>query len=631
MLASCGSYNEEGFIKGLFRKGFTNTRCLAEIIANSIDAAANICKFVVNDQHIKILDDGTGMDENNIINMFDMYRANHLNDKSMGVSGFGAKPATAILSKLNGMPTEVIIYTHKQNNKYYKVIIPWHTITETNKYTGMIQMNEMSIEEQTEFDAEREKEVEKDGCGTTIVFIYNQDLHNAIEHQFTEESKNMALDDRWSCIFGKSNINIWYTSAEIRLTPLILYDYFSGQRINYYKGCNKDTIHHYKDKQNNDRFIWVDANNNYNEIAKTGRGFAKNMSIVTEKTNQWKLIGRYEICIGMRKNKNIFDDENINNTLTPLSSQSYSICDYDAQFIGTNVNKDIIRECFCKATIVRNGQVITRVVIDGNKPSSARADAEMMLKIFHLRCEILYNTHSSQDNAMDICMGIQENKNQHSGELPIPFSRMVGELKMHKYDEIKEYFNDQIEAYKLSLIPPTPPPPPQLEIVIPAPPPPPLELIIPAPPPLEIVVHAQSPTPPPQLEIVIPEPPPLEIVIPAPPLEIVIPAPLPPTYTPTQDPDPPPIEIIIPVSTHEIVIPAPLPPTYKPTQDPEPPQQDPLPPPLLVPVNITPHRRICVLGKELINELQKLINILDPDMAYAGDYIKFYNFLQSIN
>jgi hypothetical protein len=444
---TCGSFNEEGFIKGLFRKGYTLNRCLGELLANMIDAAATNCVFIVSDSYIRIIDDGIGMDITNINNMFDMYRANHTADTSMGVSGLGAKPATAILSKCS----EVIIYTHKKYKEYYKIIVPWDKIMEQNKYNGMIQIIEMTQEECDYFDKHRKQD---NKTGTTIEFKYNEELHGAIECQFKSvDLKELPLDERWCCIFGKTDLNIWYTSTEIPLVKLNMYNYFSGSRMDYYKGVDIKFIKHYKDTHNTDRFIWENENGEYTEIAKAGRGFHKDISKLTaldqkQLENKWRLCGQYEIYVGMRKNKIIFDDDDVANTTTPFLNHTFVMCDYDTELIGiSNGNKDVIRDSLCKVAVVRNNQVITRVCIDGFKPSSVRANAEAALQVFHLRCEIVYNTVSSQDNPMDICMGIQENKNQHSGELPLPLSRLIGELKFQKYTEIKKYFSEKIEAH----------------------------------------------------------------------------------------------------------------------------------------------------------------------------------------
>ena len=65
-----GSIDEVGFIKNLSKKGFTLNQCLSEIIANSIDANASNIVFYKKGEKIYIIDDGNGMDRNDIKNMF---------------------------------------------------------------------------------------------------------------------------------------------------------------------------------------------------------------------------------------------------------------------------------------------------------------------------------------------------------------------------------------------------------------------------------------------------------------------------------------------------------------------------------------------------------------------------------
>lgn len=86
--------------------------------------------------------------------------------------------------------------------------------------------------------------------------------------------------------------------------------------------------------------------------------------------------------------------------------------------------------------------------MEGIKAGSARANWQSALKIFHLRCEVRYATLSSQDNAADIAMGIQENKNQNQDAFPLPFVRLVSHLKGEFYNEIVQHFKDVCEASK---------------------------------------------------------------------------------------------------------------------------------------------------------------------------------------
>ena len=77
-----GTINEAGLIYSLTRKGLTIDNCGSELISNSLDAGAKNVIYYVKDNFIYLIDDGDGMDKNECINMFDLNRQNHKNDKS---------------------------------------------------------------------------------------------------------------------------------------------------------------------------------------------------------------------------------------------------------------------------------------------------------------------------------------------------------------------------------------------------------------------------------------------------------------------------------------------------------------------------------------------------------------------
>ena len=135
MSVSNGSINEKGLIYNLTKSGFTHFHCLCELIANSIDAGSDKVKFVIDENFIKIIDYGYGMNSEKISNMFDLYRQNHTEDKSMGISGLGGKAATFILSKHRN----VVINTFDGDN-YSTINIPWDSIKENGKYVDMIKI-----------------------------------------------------------------------------------------------------------------------------------------------------------------------------------------------------------------------------------------------------------------------------------------------------------------------------------------------------------------------------------------------------------------------------------------------------------------------------------------------------------
>ena len=84
-----GSISEEGFVNNLLKKGFTDFQSICELISNSIDAQATHITFYVKDNYIYMIDNGTGLDDTGIRNMFNIYNSNHKHKSSMGISGIG--------------------------------------------------------------------------------------------------------------------------------------------------------------------------------------------------------------------------------------------------------------------------------------------------------------------------------------------------------------------------------------------------------------------------------------------------------------------------------------------------------------------------------------------------------------
>ena len=135
-----GSINEAGFIRGMKRKGFNLNRAISELIQNSIDANSQNITILKDKNYIKLVDNGIGMSQECLKNMWDVYRENHSGQESGGVSGLGSKPSTYIASK----KTEVFVFTKSLNDKYYQAKVPWDTISREQKYIGMVEITEMN-------------------------------------------------------------------------------------------------------------------------------------------------------------------------------------------------------------------------------------------------------------------------------------------------------------------------------------------------------------------------------------------------------------------------------------------------------------------------------------------------------
>jgi len=446
----CGSLDERGLVNGFDRKGFTYPRCGAELVANICDASATQALIIVDRDAIRLIDNGFGMNEHGIQNMFATFRENHNNDNSMGVSGLGAKPSIYILSKKNETPTTVHMYTHMDGCGYIKACIPFDRIKAEGRYTGMITYDVMNESEVSQFLAERQG----NKTGTTIKWVYSETTHQYFEKQFSPDCKKMDMNDRLDCIFGKTRLNIVYKDFETPdFIPLELYDYFSGERPDYYTGIKEDIIEHWIDSDNNDRFTWENQEKEY-EFRIKAKGISTKPEEVKNKTG-WKKEGFYLLKNAMRRDERLFDE--INPTCTQKISKcektqketktnvygkfssSNPLSNYEEKFFG-GTNEEL-KSNIGKLHIVRNTQLVACIeIVDGFKISSSRATADANMKTILHKTELSYYTKSCQDNRMDIAVGIQENKNQHSGDLPKGLMRLIIYIKTMRYSEIIAYF-----------------------------------------------------------------------------------------------------------------------------------------------------------------------------------------------
>lgn len=206
-----GDINEAGYLQSLDRQGFNHHKCLLECIANCIDAGAKNINFrIENDDCIKMIDDGKGMNRPQFCNMFSMQRENHSNDKSCGISGLGGKVALLILSGKR----EAIIHTY-DGVTYLKATVPWDKIYKEGKYSNMIHIDPMDENEISSFKSCLP------GTGTIIHFPYNESLEYVINDNFLTPSERREsgidlpnLHDMASIIFGRFPVKMLYNHFE---------------------------------------------------------------------------------------------------------------------------------------------------------------------------------------------------------------------------------------------------------------------------------------------------------------------------------------------------------------------------------------------------------------------------------
>ena len=413
-ICNVGSINDSGVLRNLYRKGFTPVQCLSELMGNSIDAEANnILYSITEDPDIKIMDDGKGLTRIAIRDMFEVYKENHKGQKKLGVSGVGGKVATMILSK----EKSVKMHTKSRNDSYYSITIPWDSMFREQKYSDMIKVSEMTDLEISNFCKERENMKNKD-TGLTIFIPFNDVLVDEIEKQFSFPNDDIFPDcdmsKKLSVIYGGFPIDVKYQHFESKPKLMNKYNYFNRENNEYYLGKTSNIIHMYE-KGNIKRYISND-NGKEKEIKKSGKGYSKNPDDVTESLNGWKHLGDYSVLVGCRRDENYFTERN---TSMPDTAVDTPLA-YDKEHFG-----DSTHESLYKTQLVRNNQHICSFDLPETLISNRRANAKSMFKNRHLKKHLSYDPNSDQDNSQDLVCGIQENKNQCSCLLPLPFLRLI--------------------------------------------------------------------------------------------------------------------------------------------------------------------------------------------------------------
>jgi hypothetical protein len=431
-----GDIDERGFINSFDRKGFTKVKCISEIHANSCDAKSKNIKYVITkDAKTFIIDDGIGMNKQDIKNAFSVFKSNHREDQSMGVSGIGLKAALKRLSN-DGV---IKIITKKEGSPYYTINIDWPKIIKEGKYTSNIICEESNQTDIDNFNQDRSND-EYNKTGTTIIFNYDEEFHEILKQNFNiqcnEQSENklkISSNQKLSVIFGKlSNIKTYYqddNSGDKR--DLRLYDYFSQPASKYYKNKEKHRIKVYKNELLKDdlRFIW-EKGNEEREITKKGKGYSVKSENKTSNLSQYKNIGEYEVYVGVQ-----YDEQYFNNQKPEQPKNTKYLTPLDLLIL----NKEDDYDFHQTISLYRNNQYIGPIIIPNQSATSSRANPESNFKLSIVHCEVHYFPLSHQNNELDIISGIQENKNQYQDNIPIICKRLFKEIKDDKAKEIWDW------------------------------------------------------------------------------------------------------------------------------------------------------------------------------------------------
>ena len=447
IIGSVGSWDEAGLVRDLDKKGFTPPKCGSELIANACDYFSPMVRFKEDNLFIKMIDIGIGMNYVSLEKMFRMNFSNNELRQSKGVSGYGGKHAIYLLSKNNGKPSTTILYTKMKDESYLKAIMPWNEIVSEQMYTGKITIHPMTDEEIEEFIADRKDDLHQ--YGTTIKWEYSDDLMKTIESQFHRRTEIVDLSTRWDIIFGIDNIDIHLVKSDG--TPQITlpkYNYFGGNDNLFYDGKQIDIIDHFVDHNNVDRFILTDKTDQKLEI-KQNPVTTSTKPVPVSVNPTWNHVGYYEIYNGMRKNIQIFNET----SPTKLDSAACFLSPYEADFFTYAQNIDHLKTYLSQVRLYRQNQCITEFHLDGFNAGTSRGNARSMLRSFHHRTEVRYTTYSTQDNRMDIVMGIQGNKNANQKNFPKTLTKMISWLKETDVSRIDDHFDKVITNHNKHRIP----------------------------------------------------------------------------------------------------------------------------------------------------------------------------------
>jgi hypothetical protein len=452
-----GSLNEAGLIADLKRSGFDDFSSLSELIANCIDARAKNVRFLITPEKIYLIDDGLGMTKEKATHMFDLCRENHSGDVSIGISGKGAKGGTLKLSR----SSTVVVYTkcHSSNDdSWYKIVVPWSEIIKQKVYTDMITIEKMTEAEVEMFKSHRQG-MSKNSVGTTIEINYNEEVHQEIISNFTDERKSRACNNRFDVVFGKFNVNLSLTDTDPlkSVEKLPMYNYFAMNNTHYYNGIARSRIHVYKDACDSTKryVVWEKEPDKYFMMKRDGRGVSQKPTQTNIQQN-WEYVGEMFYNNALLKDASIFDETNPNTSLNRPEGQSMGA--FDDNFFNTNKRFDNVKEDLSKLALIRNNHRINSKILDSFKASSSRAANKTssipLIRIVFFRSELEYETFSSQENIIDDLIGVQSNKNQLNQDgFPKELMNLLCYIKEEVWKNLETYFKDVYSKYLASLAP----------------------------------------------------------------------------------------------------------------------------------------------------------------------------------
>jgi len=409
-----GSINERGFLETLgSRQGFNVISALDEIIANSTDADAKRIHFYKNEHEICMSDDGVGMSQTTLFNMFDMYRPQRRH-KSIGSFNIGGKVGLRILS--NTSHTLVISLIRGQ---YTTAVVPWDEIYTTWKYKDAIVIRQSTPEEIDLFHLQMERE-----SGTTIWFPFVQSTWDAIQEQFEIHQHN-TLDPEKSIAYKFGRFNTVITGFDHSTHKSFeMPKYNPSRQVQPTLGTKYNQINIYK-KDDTYRYV-TDSSK---EILRFGKDRFETKSSPAEPLKSWDRVGTFYLEFYAP-----YEDS------PPVGGSGTWVSPHATEVFNpppSPANRSSWTDMHDPITIYKSNYPIGTVSIE-KMTGSKRANFEGWCR-YWVHANVHYDTEDG-NKMLDELVGIQENKNQLQDVFPIQCKRLIDELR-------KEYSKVLIQKY----------------------------------------------------------------------------------------------------------------------------------------------------------------------------------------
>jgi len=387
-----------------------------------------------------IIDDGFGMNREKLESMWDMYRENHINDESGGVSGVGAKPSTLIISN----DTTVKIYTKSLGNEYYTAIIPWGDIVKNLRYEGEIKIRIMNSEEQEKYNEYLHT------TGTIIEVEKNIELTKYLYKQFIDPKSIDDITQRIDWVFSKFQVEISFKNQDMSESSILnKYNYFGAEdELYYFK--DRYEIKVYKMNYGYEYALLDIEKDNLKYYSKKSGGWYLD---IFNKFREGKKIGDFDLEVCLRKDDDYFKFSKP----IELPGASRVLLNYEKQYISNGVKGEMsgeeIKKNLWYPDICRNSQNIGLIKsLPTLNPASGRSNGEACLLRHHIRTCLSYYVNSTQDNKLDELMGIQENKNQfNSHAIDEKLLRVMEFCMKNSSDKLWKTFEKRRSEYRIQL------------------------------------------------------------------------------------------------------------------------------------------------------------------------------------